>query len=237
MGHVLVFEHHPHETAGLIADALALRQINHKYVQVHLQQPIPQTIDELSGIVLMGGPMSVYEQEKHPFLIEEIALVKKALEKNIPILGICLGSQILASALGSKVYPGDSKEIGWHAIHLSSAGKDDFLWKGLPESFIALNWHGDVFDTPPDSICLASSDKTACQAFQHGGKAYGLLFHLEVTEPMVYDMVHQFSDDIQQAHESGHRILAAARSNIPDLEDLGKEVFSRWASLIDGNSE
>jgi len=148
------------------------------------------------------------------------------------VLGVCLGSQLLASVLGAKVYPGKQKEIGFHKIKLAPDALDDKLWVGVPREFTGFHWHGDVFDLPKGAEVLASSDLTPVQAFSYGDKAYGLLFHMEVTETIVEKMVAAFAGELKQAGIDGQQILTAADKHLAGLSKIGGSVFGRWATLI-----
>src|SRR5262249_22554762 len=136
-----------------------------RYVRSFAGKPVPQTLDD-AGLIVMGGPMGVYEADRYPFLRQEMALIERAVGDGKPVLGVCLGSQLLAAALGADVYKGPQKEIGWYPITLSEAGARDRLLAGVPRTFIGYSWHGDVFAVPPGATGLASSELTACQAFR-----------------------------------------------------------------------
>jgi len=176
--------------------------------------------------------MSVYDRDRHPFLRDEIRLIEEALKGEIPVLGVCLGSQLLAAALGAPVTPGGRKEIGWYRVDLTPEGRNDPLWAGLEPSFTAYHWHGDIFTLPAGTVSLASSDQTSHQAFRYGRSAYGVLFHMEVTETMIRDMVDTFREELRQAELDGARIVEQAGRHLPRLRKIGGTVFSRWAARV-----
>jgi len=149
-------------------------------------------------------------------------------------LGVCLGSQLLAHVLSAKVYPGAAKEIGWHDVALTPAGEDDTLWSGAPARFPAFHWHGDVFDLPRSAVSLARSDMTPCQAFRYGINAYGILFHLEVTQPQVQTMTEVFADEVAQVGTTADRILADTGAPLTSLTEIGRGVFDAWARMAAG---
>jgi GMP synthase (glutamine-hydrolysing) len=149
-----------------------------------------------------------------------------------PILGTCLGSQLLAAALGARVRPGPQKEIGWHEVTLTPEGRADPLWAEAPDSFAALHWHGDVFDLPRGATRLARSALTDVQAFRYGASAYGLLFHLEVTEPIVRDWVTHFAGELREAGMTPGAILAGVPEHLPAVHRIGDAFYGAWSRLV-----
>lgn len=232
MAKVLVLQHHPAENLGIIADALASAALAWQYVRVFDGHRVPDSMKGAGGVVVMGGPMGVYEQDRYGFLREEIALIKAALGEGKPVLGVCLGSQLLAAALGAKVSPGPEKEIGWYPVRLAPAAAGDALFGGLPPSFTACHWHGDVFEVPLGATALASSEKTACQAFRYGKIAWGLLFHLEFTAATIEALVREEGDELLSAGVDGAEILRATMSHGPEANRIGLDVFGRWAAMV-----
>lgn len=231
MAEVLVLQHVEPENLGIIETALATHGHKPRYIRGDLGQPIPETFTS-AGLVVMGGPMGVYEEDQYPYLKAEKALIHQALESKKPVLGVCLGSQLLASVLGAKVYPGKQKEIGWHKIKLSADAADDKLWCGVPKEFMGYHWHGDIFDLPPGAEVLASSDLTQIQAYSVGEKAYGFLFHMEVTPTIIENMVRSFDGELKQVGLDGRQILALAEKYLPGLSKIGSGVYGRWAAMV-----
>jgi GMP synthase (glutamine-hydrolysing) len=234
MAKVWVLQHHPVENLGTIAEALEGAALAWQYVRCFAGQPVPSEMRGAGGLIMMGGPMGVYDTAQYPFLADEMRLIESALKENKPILGVCLGSQLLASALGVRVSKGARKEIGWFSVRLTSPAKEDRLLRGVAESFTAFHWHGDVFELPRGAVALASSELTPVQAFRHGEKAYGFLFHLETTEAAVRAMVREFADEAKEAGADGPAIVAEAGRHLDALAALADTVFSRWASPIQG---
>lgn len=231
-GEVLILQHAACEHAGNIA--AALRRANRRSATIELfsGQSVPDDINAYAGLIVMGGPMSVYDTEKCSFIRDELGLIARALERNKPILGVCLGSQMLAAALGAKVYPGVKKEIGWHEVSKLPGSAGDALCDALPDCFMAMHWHGDIFNLPAGAVPLLRSDLTAIQAFRFGPNAYGLLCHLELSYPQIDRMTQEFHVELEQAGISGHDILHPWPMFGASLERLGGEVFSRWAALL-----
>lgn len=232
---ILVLQHVACEALGAIESSLDRAGLSFEYRRPFLGEPVPTSIGSAAGLIVMGGPMGAYEHEQFPHLRDETRLIESVLHANRPMLGVCLGSQLLAHALGAKVYPGQQKEIGWHRVTLTAAAQHDRLWQGTAQSFVPLHWHGDVFDLPARCELLARSDLTAHQAFRYGDRAYATLFHLETTRPQLLTMIDTFADELRAAGLSGQQITAEADEHLPALEPIGRTIFDRWATLAAGN--
>ncbi|MGB8683865.1 MAG: type 1 glutamine amidotransferase [Candidatus Binatus sp.] len=237
MAKIYVLQHHPVESLGTIADALEGAALAWQYVHVNDGQPVPASMKGAGGLIVMGGPMGVYQTDRYPWLRDEMRLIEDATKLNLPVLGVCLGAQILAAALGAKVDRNpNGKEIGWHPIRLHDSAKDDRLMRDLPATMTPFHWHGDIFNLPPGAVSLASSDKTPCQAFRHGDKVYGFQFHFEVTRESVAAMANAFAKELVRENIPADRMIASADEFQPPLEKISDTVFSRWASPIQGMS-
>jgi GMP synthase (glutamine-hydrolysing) len=232
MSKIWVLQHTACETLGTIADALEAEALAWQYVRVFEGKPVPVEIGDAGGLIVMGGPMGVYEQDRYPHLKDELRLIESALKAGRPILGVCLGSQLLAAALGAAVTKGPRKEIGWYPIRLSEAAGADRLWSAAPREFMALHWHGDVFALPSGAVNLASSELTAHQAFRYAQSVYGILFHLEMTEGMIAEMADSFSDELRGAGGEPSRLAAESAVDCGKLETIGEAVFTKWARLV-----
>ncbi len=228
---VQVLQHADAETAGLVGQALEAKGIALRFARPHRGEPVPRELGDAVGLLVMGGPMGVYEADRYPYLRNEIRLIEAALAQRCPVLGICLGSQLVASALGAEVRKGPRKEVGWHTLTLTEDGLLDPLFKGLESSFVSFHWHGDVFDLPSGAVSLARSELTRCQAFRHGTSTYGLLTHMEVTHDIVKGMVESFPDDIRETGSTAAAILSEADELLPSLSARGRRVFAGWADL------
>lgn len=230
---VYALQHVATEPMGIIADALTGRDISAHSIRPFAGERVPKSMGEAAGLVVMGGPMGVHEQAEYPFLSDEIRLIKSALEQEKPVLGVCLGSQLLASALGARVRKGSQKEIGWHAVTLTEAAPRDALWQAVASPFTAYHWHGDVFDLPHGAESLAASALTDCQAYRYSRNVYGFLFHMEATPQIVTDMVAAFAGELREESIEAHAILAGIGDHLPRLAGIGGIVFGRWAELIE----
>ncbi|MGH7933568.1 MAG: type 1 glutamine amidotransferase [Candidatus Binataceae bacterium] len=234
MAKIVVLQHHPAENLGTIADALEDAALAWQYVRVFDGHPIPKTLKGAGGVIVMGGGESVYQLDRYPYLREEMALIESALKEDRPVLGVCLGSQLLAATLGATVRRGESKEIGWYPVTLDDAASDDRLMKGLPTTFVACHWHSDVFDLPAGAVALASSEKTPVQAYRYGAKAYGLLFHAEMTREIIDALASEFGEGLKRVGIDGEAILSQTEAHLPPLAKIGSAIFSRWARPIEG---
>lgn len=173
-------QHAEHEGLGCIEPWL--RAHGHRVRGTRLQrgEELPG-VDDFDWLIVMGGPMNIYEHDRHPWLIREKFLIRDACVKNKRVLGICLGSQLLADVLGGRVSENDEPEIGWFDVHLSDEASKSRYFADFPRTFAAFHWHGDTYKLPPGATPLMSSAACAEQAFSYdGGRALGLQFHLEV---------------------------------------------------------
>ncbi|HXX94773.1 MAG TPA: amidotransferase [Planctomycetota bacterium] len=231
MSDVIVLQHAAPEGPAAIAGSILRRGLGLRTVRIDRGDPVPGSLDGAAGLVVMGGPMGVYEKDQYPHLAPEIGLLQQALRDGVPTLGVCLGSQLLAASLGARVFPSGRKEIGWHEVQLLEGARADPLWKNAPERFTPLHWHGDIFDLPPGAVPLASSAMTELQAFRSGTNAYGILFHLEIGGAEVREMVATFSAELAAAKIPSGPIVAGIEAHLASVEHIGKEIFDRWAGL------
>lgn len=230
---VTVLQHVECETIGSIAKSLHARNLSVRFIRLFEGQPVP-TLDSSSGLIVMGGPMGVYDYNRFPYLTDEKRLIEAAVRAEKPVLGICLGSQLLAAALGATVKPSGKQEIGWHLVTLASAAQADPLWLEIPTTFTALHWHGDIFDLPAGAELLASSAMTDHQAFRYGKSAYGLLFHLEVTASGIERMAASFPADLDKVGLTRTLLMEQSQIHLPGVRGIGEKVFGRWANMVAG---
>jgi GMP synthase (glutamine-hydrolysing) len=231
---VIILQHAAPEGPGLISAALAAKEVEASLVRLDLGRPVPETMGDAAGLVVMGGPMGANDGGKIPFLAAEKRLIREAVDAGRPVLGICLGAQLLASTLGATVRSSGRKEIGWHEVRLRGRAQEDALFNGLEAAFTPLHWHGDVFDLPPGAEPLAFSAMTELQAFRYGARAWGLLFHLEVTRAMVEEMVGAFPGELKAAAIEPEAVLTGMALHLARAQDMGARVFRRWARLVSG---
>jgi len=231
---VLSIQHVECEPMGLLEEILEENRIDYQYVRPYLGDPIPNPHFGIDCLILMGGPMSVNDHTAYSFLLEEDVLIRNCLREKVPILGICLGSQLLAKAAGATVRTGHIKEIGWRPIRLTPEAQADPVFAGMPEELPAFHWHGDTFDLPEGAVLLAGSDTYPHQAYRLGYNAYGFQFHLEVDEPMVGQWCAAYPGDVQSIPYTvdDPPIFEGCRDRIGPLHETARQVFSNYFRLI-----
>jgi GMP synthase (glutamine-hydrolysing) len=179
MKRVLALQQYWDDPAGYLGEILQEHGIDYEVVKVD-EAPLPDP-SGYDAIFALGGPQHANADDKYPYLTQEKKLLRKVVEQDIPYLGICLGGQLLASALGAPVTRHHITEIGFYEVELTAAGKNDPLFQGLPGYQQVIHWHEDAFGLPGGAVRLATSDNTLNQAFRIGRRAYGLQYHIEVT--------------------------------------------------------
>jgi GMP synthase-like glutamine amidotransferase len=192
----LIIKHVEIEGPGLIEYCLRKEKISYRIINLEGGDPLPK-LDPLSLIILLGGPMNVYEEDRYLFLKDEDLFIKEAIQRGKFILGICLGAQLIAKALGAKVFKAPAKEIGWYDVSLTRIGLQDPLFSNLPKTFPVFQWHEDTFEIPRSAKLIATSSSVPHQAFRYGGNAYGLQFHLEVTEGMIQEWMRTYEEELK----------------------------------------
>lgn len=185
MRRLLVFQHVPHEILGTLDPLLRDHGFRIRYVNFGRNPDAVPDLDKYDGLIVLGGPMNCDQVTRHRHLLTEVAAIKAAIRDSKPVLGICLGSQLLARALGAPVTPHHEKEIGWYDVAPTSQGARDPLFRHFETSEKIFQWHGDTFAIPHGAVHLATANGCANQAFRYGRNVYGLQFHLEVDQPMI----------------------------------------------------
>jgi GMP synthase-like glutamine amidotransferase len=183
-------QHKSYESLGCIAEWIKERGYQVSATKFYQDTNLPK-LDEFDFLIIMGGPMGVNDEDKYPWLKDEKKFIAKAIENNKIVLGICLGSQLIAASLGARIYPNMFKEIGWFPIKIKN---DNKFFSSFPEVIMSAHWHGDTFDLPPGAILTAESDACKNQAFVYNGKVIGLQFHLEFT----YDSLKGLIDNCRE---------------------------------------
>jgi GMP synthase-like glutamine amidotransferase len=191
---ILVLMHIENEGPGTLGEYLLSKNVTLRTCRLYDHEPLPEEPSAFDAVVSMGGPMNVYEEGKYPFLKEETLFLRRAITSGVPILGICLGAQMIAKACGSPVRKAPAGELGWARIRLTSAARTDPLFRGVSDTLQVFQWHDDTFDVPSGGLRLATSPACPNQAFRYRN-AYGLQFHVEVTPEMLREW---FKDRIER---------------------------------------
>jgi GMP synthase-like glutamine amidotransferase len=221
---VLVIMHNESEGPGTLGDYLESIGANIHIARLYAGDHLPKNLRDFNAIVTMGGPMNVYEEEKYPFLREETIFLQQAIVKGFPILGICLGAQMIAKASGASVYKAPAKELGWSNVSLTEAGRRDILFRGLPKKLKVFQWHEDTFDLPTGGLLLATSNECPNQAFRYRN-AYGLQFHVEVTRKILLDW---FADS-----QEGHEMVLALEMMEEDFLGNARRIYANFVALVE----
>jgi len=235
---VLIIKHVDMEGPGLIEDYLKEEKIPYRILNLNTGVRFPK-LDGFTHIVILGGPMNVYEEDRYPFLKNEDLFIKEAIQRGKSVLGICLGAQLIAKALGAKVFKAPLKEIGWYDVSLTEDGSKDSLFSHLPKTLSVFQWHEDTFEIPNAGKLIATSTSVPHQAFKYGENAYGLQFHLEVTEKMIREWMESYElkfDGSQPPLLSKLKILTETERKIETYKKRGMSFLKRFFRTIQGAS-
>jgi len=235
MPRCLVVQHVEPEGPYAIGTALRVAGGTVEVCRTYDGDRLPEDTDGLDGLVVMGGPASATSDDGFPSRRGELALLADAVERGIPVLGVCLGAQLLALATGGTVRAGDAgAEIGWAPVDLAATADADPLLAGTEPRPTVLHWHGDTFDPPPGSTRLASSERYPNQAFRVGERAWGLQFHLEVDRPAVDAFLAAFGEEARAAGVDPDAIRVSTAAALGALATTRDRVAGRFAGLVVG---
>lgn len=226
---IAIFRHVVTEGPGFLADFLDSKGISWKLIRIDAGDPLPITAEDFSGLVLMGGPMSV--NDDLPWIAPVLALIREAVEKDIPVLGHCLGGQLMAKAMGGVVMRNPVKEIGWGELQ-AVANDEARRWLGAHERFPGFHWHGETFSIPPGATLILSSTHCLHQAFSYG-KHLGFQCHVEMTADMVRTWAEVGEDEVVSAAASPgvqpiEEITRDLETRIPPLNRVAADIYEIW---------
>lgn len=222
--HLTILQHVPFEGPGAVLNWAAARGAAVRTVRLYAQDPLPDPRDP-GLLVIMGGPMSVNDEAELPWLAAEKRFIGEAIRLGRPVLGICLGAQLIAASLGARVYPAPCKEIGWFPVYAEPCATP---LMAFPASLTVLHWHGETFDLPPGAVRLARSDVCENQAFQVGQTVIGLQFHLEMTPQNLEQLLNACGHELvegpviqmaEQMRAAGRHQFAACHAQLYHLLD------------------
>jgi GMP synthase-like glutamine amidotransferase len=218
---ILVVRHEPFEHLGHFAKIL--KQNNIPFYYKDLGEPLE--LDGCHGVIVMGGPQSA--NDSLPGLVAELMLIEQAVVREVPVLGICLGAQLIAKALGARVYRNPEKEIGWAPVYFTAAAEHDHVFGGIVSPANLFHWHGETFDLPAGAEWLAYSDKCRHQAYRFGRNVYGIQFHPEITPEMIVDW------SAQPANCGEVETLGAPLDpHAADTEPIARKMLEGWLTVF-----
>jgi GMP synthase (glutamine-hydrolysing) len=226
---VLSVTHQADGPSGVFGHAVA--EAGHELVEwnVAMEGRLPD--EEFDALLVFGGTMHVDQEERHGWLRGEDAFLRRLVGGGMPALGVCLGGQLLAKALGARVRPLPSPQVGWHEARLTPAAGDDPVFAGLPARFDALQWHSYAFELPRGAVLLARDDR-CYQAFRAGAAAWGLQFHAEVTPETLRDWIASAEQESNGAVDFD-RLRSESEARIGRWNDLGKEICRRFLAVAE----
>ncbi len=213
-------QHVPFEGPGAFATALTNRAVRLEHYLVP-KDGLPNDAGDL--LIIMGGPMSVNDSDS--WIAEETAFIRSALIAGTPVIGVCLGSQFMAKALGATVRPGNALEIGMTPVRLTPEAQQDPVFKTLSDSFEVFEWHGEIFNLPQGCVPLAGSTVAPLQAFRYGARAYGLLFHLEMESAGIDSLCRECAPDLTNTRLTAQDVKAAAIPHLPTLHRFADRLI------------
>ncbi len=227
---ILVLQHLAVEHPGIFREFMTEDGGSWETVEIDANETIPD-LARYDLMMVMGGPQDVWQESDFPWLVEEKAAIRRfVVELRRPYLGICLGHQLLASAIGGEVGPAAVPEVGILPVEKTQAGRDDALFAGIPDSFLALQWHGaEVTRLPADAVILASSPACAIQAFRYGTHAIGIQFHIEATHDTVADWaaIPAYARALQQSlgKDATLQLAQDVNDRLPDFEHIARQLY------------
>lgn len=227
----VALRHVAFEDLGLLAPVMEREGWDVSFCEAAVDDLRHHSIRGADLVVILGGPIGVHETDDYPFLTSEVALIEYRLSRNLPTLGICLGSQLMAKALGSRVYKGAVKEIGWGTVKLTEHGVSSCLG-GLQDDAVVLHWHGDSFDLPSGATRLASNENYENQAFAYGDSALALQFHLEADPRQLEEWYVGHTVELAAENISIAELRATTHRHRGDFALRADRIFSDWLRQI-----
>jgi GMP synthase (glutamine-hydrolysing) len=229
MEEILVFQHGPFEDLGVFGEVLDKQSAYCRVIRLFHGEMPAENWERITALIVLGGPMSAADEESFPFLRWEKRIIRAAINDEVPVLGICLGAQLVAITLGAALYEGPVKEIGWNSITMTPHGQVDSLMGYLPENATVFQWHSNGFELPSGAVRLASSTNYENQGFRVGRSIYGLQFHLEVTPRMIERWIEEKSKDLAQApYVLPDKIRADTHNYAPTLKYYGERFLTEF---------
>jgi GMP synthase (glutamine-hydrolysing) len=227
---VLALIHGDEARSGVFLDAAAAGGHRIEEWSLTWGTPPPRPVDEYPAVLVLGGAMHADQDHLHPWLREESLLLQRLLDQRVPVLGVCLGAQLLARAAGAPVAPATQPEIGWYGVELTDAGRTDPILRDLPPRFHAFQWHFYTYGIPAGGVELASSS-VCTQAFRLGDAAWGVQFHPEVTEGQIARWIRESPEEVPMPPAE---LRSETRVRIRGWNDLGRTLCATFLGLVEG---
>jgi GMP synthase-like glutamine amidotransferase len=232
---VLVIENYQSTPAGAVGRVLAERGVALDARQAFLAAPLPEDDSGHDGLIVLGGGQNALDDANYPFLPRVVDLIRRFGESDKPVLGICLGSQLVARAHGAENILGRPLEFGWQEVRPTEAGRTDPVLAGIGDGAPVFHWHNDTFTLPPGAVHLAESDMTRNQAFRVGRATYGVQFHFEADRRLVADWSRELADMIAENTPDWPSRLPMDMARFGPRADLAGEALAvRWSGLLGG---
>lgn len=236
---ILVFQHVPYEPLGTLDPLLKEAGFRIRYVNFGRDPHQRPSLERYEALIVLGGPMNAHQIDTYPNLATEVDVIREAVDSGMSVLGICLGAQLLAKALGGRVSRNEEREIGWYDVQLTEAGCADPVISSFAPTQQVFQWHEDGISLPDGVLHLATSPASRVQAFRYGEHAYGFQFHLEVDASLVERWLTVPGNQAMLAAEAGRidpdAIREQTTQSIGALEALSRETFSRWIDRFEIN--
>ncbi|MEW8049361.1 MAG: type 1 glutamine amidotransferase [Candidatus Thiodiazotropha sp.] len=229
---IRIFRHLVCQHPGYLGDYLQARSIPWEMVCIDEDHPIPQKTDDVSALVFMGAGVSVNDQL--PWIEGELQLIRKAIDLDIPVMGVCFGAQLMSRALGGEITRGKGMEIGWHPVNTLVGNGNDGWLRDIPERFTAFHWHADTYTLPTQSRHLLKSCCFDQQGFVMGDHL-GMQFHLEMTREMVENWIERYGSDLlldSNCSQSAEAMLTSIDQRIESLHEISDLIYGRWVERV-----
>lgn len=234
----LILQNASGEGPGILGDFLDRRGWERQTIRLYRGEMIPADWETYHVMIVMGGPMNVYEEDTYPFLATETQVIGQGLRNGHPVLGFCLGVQLMAKACGGEVFKGQEKEIGWYPVRLTAGGMSDPLLKSFPDEFIIFQWHGDTYHLPQGAVRLVDSQHYPNQAMRIGHMSYGFQFHFEITRDMITEWLESAREEIGEAYYESlcNQILNDTGHFLSQAHSLAESFFLPYLDRIEYHS-
>lgn len=227
---VLIVKHVNNEGPGLIQSFFDEQGWPVEIIDLSDGGVLPRSLDGIAAVVILGGPMNVYEEKKYPFLKNEDDFITKLLVEDTPFLGICLGAQLLAKACQGSVFKSDVEEIGWYQVSITREGRQDLLFYGVQSPLTVFQWHRDTFEVPQGGTALVQGKTCINQAFKIGNCAYGLQFHIEATHDMIQEWMKDQNDAVDVK-----KIIKSSLDNNDLAEKQAMMILSNFQRIVESS--